>query len=284
MTDQAKTDPGAKRRKTFSIAVVSGKGGVGKTNISLNLAYALFRAKQKVLLMDCDIGLANLDVLLGIAPKISVEQVMQNEAAFADAAVAVEPGGFSLLPASSGVDFLGDAVSSLRDSFLGQLNDFASDYDYLILDVGAGITDAVQSFASRAAMRVVVITPEPTSLTDAYALIKVLSAQHGIKNFHALVNQTETPREEKASFTRLAAACERFLGITVQSLGGIKFDPAMTDAVRRQQPLLKFAPSSPAGKDLVAAAARIHTLKDKLPLDAEHPLRMDFSTTQKDWV
>ncbi|CAK7049696.1 MAG: Flagellum site-determining protein YlxH [Desulfovibrio sp.] len=262
---------------TLSIAVVSGKGGVGKTNIALNLSYALYRAKQKVLLMDCDLGLANLDVLLGIAPKTSIEQVMLGEAEFKDATVSIEPGGFSLLPASSGVDVLGEEASPMQTDFLRQLNNYAAGYEYLILDVGAGITDSVQSFAARAAVRLVIVTPEPTSLTDAYALIKVLSAQHGITDFHVLVNQAASPEEEKASYTRLAAACEKFLGITLKSLGGVRNDPTMIQAVRRQEPLLKFAPTSPAGKDLVAAAVRIHKIRENLPLDPQMPLKLTDS-------
>ncbi|MDL2209883.1 MinD/ParA family protein [Desulfovibrio sp. OttesenSCG-928-O18] len=258
---------------TLSIAIVSGKGGVGKTNIALNLAYALHRAKQRVLLMDCDLGLANLDVLLGIAPKISVEQVMLGEATLAEAAVSIEPGGFSLIPASSGIDALGDSTSPMHMSFLNQLNAFAGGYEYLLLDVGAGITDSVQSFAVKAAMRLVVVTPEPTSLTDAYALIKVLASQHGITDFHVLVNQAESTQEEKASFTRLAAACEKFLGLTLHSLGGVRYDPTMIQAVRRQEPLLKFSPSSPAGKDLISAAVRVHKMRETLELEPGKPLK-----------
>lgn len=258
---------------TLSIAIVSGKGGVGKTNIALNLSYALYRAGQRVLLMDCDLGLANLDVLLGIAPKVSIEQVMLGEARIEDALVSVESDGFSLLPATSGIDALGGAASPTRASFLRQLNATAKSFDYLILDLGAGITDAVQSFAVRAALRIAVVTPEPPSLTDTYALIKVIAAQHGVTDFHILVNQAESAREEQAAFTRLAAACKKFLGITVHSLGGIRYDPAMVDAVRRQRPLLQFAPASRAGKDLVAAAVRVHKLRDSLDLDAEAPLK-----------
>lgn len=249
---------------TLSIALVSGKGGVGKTNIALNLAYALHRAKQRVLLMDCDLGLANLDVLLGITPKVSIEQVMLGEAAFEDAIVSVESGGFSLLPASSGVEYMEDAAASLRSSFLSQVNAVAAGYDYLLLDVGAGITKTVRAFASKAAMRVVVVTPEPTSITDAYALIKVLSARHGVRDFHILVNQAESPAEENSSFARLAAACDKFLGITVRPLGGVRYDTAMPQAVRRQEPLLKFAPQSPVGKDLITAAVRIHKLRGSI--------------------
>lgn len=258
---------------TFSIAVVSGKGGVGKTNIALNLAYALYRAKQQVLLMDCDLGLANLDVLLGIAPKYSIEQAMSGEARLEDTLVGVEPGGFSLLPASSGLD--AGAASTMRASFLSQLNELSRQYDYLILDVGAGITDSVQTFAAKAALRLVIITPEPTSITDAYALIKVMSSSHGIKDFHVLVNQAENAREKKESFARLSAACERFLGITLHSLGAIRHDPAMLQAVRRQEPLLKFSPGSPAGKDLVAMAVRLHRLKAARSPEGINPLKAD---------
>lgn len=263
---------------TLSIAVVSGKGGVGKTNLALNLSYALYRAKQKVLLMDCDLGLANLDVLLGIAPKVSIEQVILEEADFKDATVNIEPGGFSLLPASSGVDILGEVASPTQTGFLRRLNDYASSYEYLILDVGAGITDSVQNFAARAAMRVVVVTPEPTSITDAYTLIKVLATRHGITDFHILVNQATTPEEEKTSFSRLFAACEKFLDIGLQSLGAIKYDPAMLQAVRRQEPLLKFSPTSPAGKDLVAAAVRIHNIRESMELDPQMPLQIGKSS------
>ncbi len=252
---------------------VRGKGGVGKTNIALNLAYALYRAKQRVLLMDCDLGLANLDVLLGIAPKVSIEQVMLGEAAFEDALVGIEPGGFSLLPASSGIEALEEAAASLRSSFFRQLNGVARTYDYLLLDIGAGITEAVRAFASKAAMRIVIVTPEPTSITDAYALIKVLFTQHGLKDFHVLINQAESAAEEKAAFTRLAAATDKFLGITLKSLGGIRYDMAMQQAVRRQEPLLRFAPTSPAGKDLIAAAVRLHKLRDIIAVDADAPLR-----------
>lgn len=262
------------KNATLSIAIVSGKGGVGKTNIALNLSYALHRAKQRVLLMDCDLGLANIDVLLGIAPKISIEQVMLGEATLAEALVGVEPEGFSLLPATSGVDVLGSTQSPERAAFIDRVNHLAKDFDYMILDLGAGITDAVQNFAVKTAVRLVVITPEPTSLTDAYALIKVMTTQHGVSDFHVLVNQAESAKEEKAAFSRLAAACEKFLGITLNSLGGVSYDPKMTEAVRRQQPLLKFSSSSPAGKDLVAVAARLHNLKENLDLDPESPLRL----------
>lgn len=259
---------------TLSLAIVSGKGGVGKTNTALNLAYALYRTKQRVLLMDCDLGLANINVLLGIAPRLSIEHIMHGEASFSDTVVAVEPGGFSLLPASSGIDFLGDSSSPVRSSFLCQLNAFARNYDYLILDVGAGITNAVQGFAMRAAARIVVVTPEPTSLIDAYALIKVLASVHKVADFHVLVNMAETAKEEKASFNRLAAACKKFLNISIHSLGCIRTDPAVNEAVLRQQPLLKFAPSSQAGKDFVTAATRVRELRETLELDPTEPLKV----------
>lgn len=258
----------------LSASIISGKGGVGKTNIALNLAYALHKAGQKVLLMDCDLGLANLDVLLGIAPKVALEQVIHGQAELREAVIPLESAKLSLLPASSGMHVLVDAASPLHFKFLHNLNEFAAQFDYLLLDVGAGISDSVQHFASKTAMKILVITPEPTSITDAYALIKVLSAKHNIKDFHVVVNMAESPEEEKEPFERLCAACERFLGFSLKLLGSIRSDDTMQQAVRRQAPLLKFAPTSPSGKDLVAAAAKLHKQKEKMPLPLQGPLRL----------
>jgi flagellar biosynthesis protein FlhG len=264
---------------TLSIAILSGKGGVGKTSIALNLAYALYRAGQRVLLMDCDLGLANLDVLLGVTPALGVEQMLLADANARDICLDIEPDGFSFIPAASGISGLGDHDAAIRSLFVEKLNPFAKEYGYLILDVGAGINTAVQNFAILAAMRVVVVTPEPTSLTDSYALMKVLAAKHGMRDFHVLVNQAESPEEEKAAYTRLAAACKRFLGFTPQRLGAIRHDPAVPDAVRRQKPLLLLKPGAKAAKDVIATAARLHRLRlDMEPaLTAGSPLRVFVS-------
>ncbi len=261
---------------TLSIAILSGKGGVGKTNIALNLSYALYRAKQRVLLMDCDLGLANLDVLLGVTPTVGVEQMLLADANVRDICLDIEPDGFSFIPAASGTSGLGDYDSALRSLFVEKLNPFAKEYDYLILDVGAGINHAVQSFAVLAAVRVVVVTPEPTSLTDSYALMKVLSTKHGVRDFYVLVNQAESPEEDKAAYGRLAAACEKFLGFTPKRLGAIRYDPAVTDAVRRQKPLLQVSPGAKAAKDVIAAAVRLHRLRLDMEsaLTAGSPLRV----------
>ncbi len=260
---------------TLSIAICSGKGGVGKTNIALNLAYALYRAKQKVLLMDCDLGLANLDVLLGVAPRLGVEEMLRSEASARDICLDIEPDGFSFIPAASGVSDLGDHGAAMRALFVEKLNPFAKEYDYLILDAGAGINDSVQSFAVLSALRVVVVTPEPTSLTDSYALMKILSSRHGVRNFHILVNQAESPQEDKAAYEKLAAACDKFLGFVPQKLGGIRSDPAVTAAVIRQEPLLRLSPGSNAAKDVIAVAVRLHRLRQSMEADLEggQPLR-----------
>ncbi len=253
--------------KTLSIAICSGKGGVGKTNIALNLSYALYKAKQKVLLMDCDLGLANLDVLLGVTPRLGVEEMLQSEAQVRDICLDIEPDGFSFIPAASGVSGLGDHGSAMRALFVEKLNPFAKDYDYLILDIGAGINDSVQSFAVLSTMRVVIVTPEPTSLTDSYALMKILSSRHGVRDFYILVNQAETPQEDKAAYERLASACDKFLGFVPQKLGGIRADPAVTAAVIRQKPLLQLSPHTNAAKDIIAAAVRLHRLRQEMDAD-----------------
>ena len=247
-------------KTTLSIAIISSKGGVGKTNIALNLSYALYKAKQRVLLMDCDLGLANLDVLLGVTPEGSMEQLFQSDAPVGSIAVTVEKDGLTFIPAASGTYGLADYSATMKALLLERLNPYAADFDYLFLDAGAGISSSVQTFATLAALRVVVITPEPTSLTDSYALMKVLATQHGLKDFHILVNQVEAPDEEKFAYQRLSSACEHFLGFTPKYLGCVRSDPKVTEAVRRQKPFILFAPSTGASKDLMAVAAKIHRL------------------------
>lgn len=178
---------------TLSVAVLSGKGGVGKTNLSLNLACALYQAGFKNLLMDCDMGLANLDVLLGITPEGNLQDALLGDARLSDVLYPLEPKGFDVLPAASGVPELNDMRPDLRDMLLERLEPVLGKYDYIFMDLGAGISETVQTFAAMAAMRIVIITPEPTSLTDSYALIKVLNSRFGMRDFMVLVNAQGSP-------------------------------------------------------------------------------------------
>lgn len=246
---------------SLSVAVLSGKGGVGKTNLALNMSYALFRAGHRVLLMDFDVGLANVDVLLGLSPEKNLQDLFRPEVGAADVMVAVEPGGFDFLPAASGVPELLEMDDDMREILFQKLNTAFGDYDYLLLDLGAGISQTVLSVAVMSHVRVLVVTPEPTSLTDSYAVIKVLYTQYGITDFHILVNQVDSPADVKTTFNRLAAACQHFLGFSPELLGGVRSDPAVPEAVRRQIPLLRHAPRCGAAQDILAGAVKLHRIR-----------------------
>ncbi len=266
-----------KPNKTMSIAVMSGKGGVGKTNLALNLGYSLFRGGHPLLLMDCDLGLANLDVLLGVTPEKTLQDLLDDEAETEEVTVAIDPGGFDFLPAASGVPELVEMDDEMRAQLFAKLSPIFSQYDFLFLDLGAGITQTVLSFGYMAAMRLIIVTPEPTSLTDSYALIKVLSSQFGVTDFHVLVNMAESQAEQKQTFGRLAAACDKFLGIELHYLGGVQHDKAVVESVRRQTPLMRLAPNSKAGKDIFNVALKLKKMRDRsLEQLARQPVLRDF--------
>ncbi|MBQ3060182.1 MAG: MinD/ParA family protein [Desulfovibrio sp.] len=241
---------------TLSIAVLSGKGGVGKTNITLNLAYALHQAGFRTLLMDCDLGLANLDVLLGITPQQNLQDTLLGEARVEDVLCQIAP-GLDVLPAASGVPEMNDMHPELRELLLARLKPVLGRYDYVFMDMGAGISETVQAFAALAALRIVVITPEPTSLTDSYALIKVLNSRYGVQDFKVLVNQATSAREAQNSFDKLYGACHHFLQLKPELLGHIRMDKHLPEAVCRQKPLLLYAPGSQAAQDLQSLASRL---------------------------
>ncbi|MDR2574351.1 MAG: MinD/ParA family protein [Desulfovibrio sp.] len=242
---------------TLSVAVLSGKGGVGKTNISLNLACALHQAGFKALLVDCDLGLANLDVLLGITPQGNLQNALLGEMSLRDVLYPIAPHGFDVLPAASGVPELSEMKAESRNALLSRLEPLLGDYDYVFMDIGAGISETVQAFAAMAAARIVVITPEPTSLTDSYALIKILSGRHNLRDFLVLVNQAASAGEAKASFEKLAGACRHFLHLEPVFLGHVRQDKKVSEAVCRQEPLLRYSPGCPAARDLQGLAAAL---------------------------
>ena len=244
-------------KPTVSLSILSGKGGVGKTNLALNLAYALFRAKHQMLIMDFDVGLANIDVLMGLSPEKNLQDLLQPGVNPTDVVDAVDPGGFDFLPAASGVPELLELDEDMRDTVFAKLNNVLSDYDYIFFDLGAGIGRTVLSLASITRMRLVIVTPEPTSLTDGYAVIKVLKNQYGINEFLVVVNQAGSVKEAQLTFDRLHGACARFLDIDLAYLGAVHTDSNVPEAVRRQVPLIKFAPQCRASQDILSLAIKI---------------------------
>ncbi len=263
---------------TVSLCIMSGKGGVGKTNISLNLGFALSGLGHRLMLMDCDLGLANLDVLLGLTPERNLQDLLAEEATPEDVLVRVQP-GLDILPAATGVPELVEMDQNQRDGLFETLTGLVKGYEFLLMDLGAGISDTVLSIARMAQMRVVLVTPEPTSLTDGYAIIKVLNARYGVRDFCVVVNQASA-QESKTTFQRLNMACKSFLGFDLVHLGHVRQDKAVTEAVRNQTPLASFAPQSNAYKDILSLAGKVaHYRQENLEALAGRLALRKFSPT-----
>jgi flagellar biosynthesis protein FlhG len=240
------------------IAVTSGKGGVGKSNVVVNLGVALAQQGLKVLLIDADLGLANLDILLGLNPKYSIHDVLQLRKTLPE--VLVEgPEGLKILPASSGIPDLAELDEYQKMFLLNELDNYSETIDVALIDTGAGISRNVLFFNIAASERIVVANNEPTSITDAYALIKVLATQHNERRFKLLVNGLSQPREAEAVYRTLLKVSERFLGrdISLEYLGYIPHDDAVTKAVLKQQPVLTLYPKSRVAKAFTQLARRL---------------------------
>ncbi|TDQ44286.1 MinD/ParA family protein [Tepidicella xavieri] len=251
------------------IAVTSGKGGVGKTFVSANLAAALTRRGLKVLVLDADLGLANLDVVLNLYPKLTLHDVFTGKATLDDA-ILKAPGGFSVILAGSGMVEYSRLTPEVRQDFLALMTEVVPRYDVVLLDTGAGISDVVLFALSLASEILLVATPEPTSLTDAYATIKVLATQQRRQRVRILVNQAARPGDGKAITTQLQTVLNRFVGSVQKSpagqdipairlihVGDIPVDPAVKEAVMRRQLLLTQTPGSPAGMAVTQIAGRL---------------------------
>ncbi len=230
------------------ICVSSGKGGVGKTNIVTNLAYCLAKQGQKVLILDADLNLANVDVLLGLTPRYNLHHVLLGEKSLTEILVN-GPGGFKLLPASSGIMELASLTESQKLYFMTEMETVDDKVDIMLVDTGAGINDNVVYFNLAAQERIIVLTPEPTSLTDAYALIKVLSGRHDVKRFRILVNNADSEKEALAVFRKLSIVADRFLNtISLDLVGFIPFDRKLPKAVRSQKLVSELFPNADSSR------------------------------------
>lgn len=241
---------------TRVIAVSSGKGGVGKTNVVANLAVSLSRIGKKVLILDADLSLGNLDVLLGLVPRHTIEDVLVGTHTLAEIML-TGPAGLHVLPASSGVSRLTSLTEAQQLMIQEQLADLAADMDVLLIDTGAGISPNVTFFASSADETMVIISPEPTSLTDAYALIKVLARQYRVRRFKVLVNRAKSPREASEVFGKLDVAVDRFLHVAVELVGTIPDDDYVHMAVMQQKAVSDMFPEAPAAQAFKRLAQQI---------------------------
>ncbi|MBT9487416.1 MAG: MinD/ParA family protein [Rubrivivax sp.] len=243
-------------------AITSGKGGVGKTFIAANLAAALARQGRRVLVLDADLGLANLDVVLNLFPKITLHDVFSGKAVLADA-ILPAPGGFHVLLAGSGMVEYSRMTPEVREQLQKVIDEVAPKFDHVLLDTGAGISDVVLYTVSLAHEVLIVATPEPTSLTDAYATIKVLATTQGRRVVQLVVNQARRPGEGRTVRQQLQQVIDRYVSPTLDSpvrldlLGELPSDPAVREAVIKRQLLLEHMPGTPAAMGLVALATKM---------------------------
>ena len=244
------------------IAITSGKGGVGKTFVSANLAAALAAHGKKVLVLDADLGLANLDVVLNLYPKLTLHDVFTDKCTLPQA-ILPAPGGFSVLLAGSGMVEYSRMTPEVRDQLQRVINEVAPQFDHILLDTGAGISDVVLYTVSLAGRVLVVATPEPTSLTDAYATIKVLATTQGRRRIDLVVNQARKPGEGRTVRLQLQQVVDRYVNppldapVHLDLVGEIPTDPAVRDAVQQRQLLVQTMPGAPAAAALALLAARI---------------------------
>jgi flagellar biosynthesis protein FlhG len=238
------------------IAVTGGKGGVGKTSVAVNLATGLAAAGRRVVLLDGDLGLANVDVLLGLSPRYTLAHVLSGERTL-DEIIVTAPQGFKIVPSASGAADLASMAGAGHLGLVQAFSSLATRLDVLIVDTAAGIAPGVLQFSQAAQHVLVVVTDEPASLTDAYALIKVLSRDHGVSRFRVVSNMSRSAGEGETLFKKLEKVTGRFLDVLLEYAGEIPDDEHMRRAIRAQRPVLDAHPASPAGrafKKLAAAA------------------------------
>ena len=259
--------PGATRaaRRARIMALTSGKGGVGKTFLSANLAAALARRGARVLVLDADLGLANLDVVLNLHPKVTLHDVFTGKVQLEDA-ILPAPGGFSVLLAGSGLVEYSRLTAEVRDQLLRIIDTLAPRFDHILLDTGAGISDVVLFAVSLADDVLVVVTPEPTSMTDAYATIKVLATQQQRREIRLVVNQVGRSGEGRGMRNQLQLVVDRFVPAllpaggaapVLQLLGEVPLDPAVREAVQRRRLLVETMPGCAAAQAVEAIAAKV---------------------------
>ncbi len=246
------------QRSTQVISVTSGKGGVGKTTSTINLGLALVQSGHRVLLLDADLGLANINIMLGFKPQKTIDDIIKGTATLEDIIVS-HHSGIDIIPATSGVYEVTNLEDDAKRALLEAFEGLYGAYDYLLIDTSAGIGSNVLYFNIASEKVLVVLDPEPTSITDAYALIKVLS-QEGVTNFEVLVNRAPLGSDGREVFKKLLTATDRFLNVQVNFLGSIQDDSSVVESIMRQSPLLNLYPSTRASRDYVRVAKKIESL------------------------
>ena len=238
------------------IAVTGGKGGVGKTNVAVNLSSALSKAGKDVVLLDADLGMANVDVVMGLHLEFTLADVVSGNKTVGEIVVKSEC-GVRVIPAASGIPLMTELTSEMRASIIYGISSHINPPDILIVDTGAGIDETVQTFVSACQQAIVVVCDEPASLTDAYALIKVLRLKKEYKEFQVVVNHADSPVQAKKLFERLSSVTEKHLDTRLSYLGAVPQDQYLRRAVQERRPLLTAYPRSPASLAITDIAGRI---------------------------
>ncbi|MGB5177505.1 MAG: MinD/ParA family protein [Gammaproteobacteria bacterium] len=253
------------------IAVTGGKGGVGKTNVSVNLAITLARQNRKVMLMDADFGLANVDVMLGLNSRHNMSHVVSGECSLEEITVD-GPSGLKIIPSASGNNSMLNLTTVEHGGLIRAFSELTHDVDILLVDTAAGISESVVTYARAAHEVIVVVCDEPASLTDAYALIKILHRYHGVYRFHVLANMTNNAYEGMNLFGKLSKVAQRFLDVSLSYMGCIPRDDYLRKAVQRQQAVVEAFPRSSSA----IAFAKLAKKADEWPMPEVATGQMEF--------
>lgn len=223
------------------VTITSGKGGVGKTNVSVNLAMSMVANGNKVLLMDADLGLANIDVLLGLQPACNLSHVVKGECSLEEVIIK-DPSGLRVIPAASGIQDMAELSHIEHAGLIRAFSELSFNPDILLIDTAAGISDSVITFSKAAHEVLVVVCDEPASITDAYAVIKLLHREHGLHRFRILANMVHSTQEGIDLCKKLIKVTDRFLDVTLEYLGSIPYDEYLKKAVQKQRPVINAYP------------------------------------------
>lgn len=237
------------------IAVTGGKGGVGKTNVSINLAVALSEMGRRVMILDADLGLANIDIALGLHPEYDLSHVLRGERSLSEVMLD-GPAGIRVVPASSGIQQMAELSPAEHAGLINAFSEVSDDLDVLVVDTAAGISDTVISFSRAAQELVVVVCDEPASITDAYALIKLLNREYGVNRFRILSNMVRSIQEGKALYNKLFRVTDRYLDVMLNQMGSIPYDESLRKAVKGQKSVVQAYPRSPASQAFKNLAKR----------------------------
>jgi len=243
------------------LAIISGKGGIGKTNIAVNLGVALSQLGKNVALFDADIGLANVDTLLGIEPEFNISHVLKGQKALNDI-IEVGPSNLKVIPASSGVQYIPELNNSEHALIIKAFDECRDDLDVLIVDTATGISNSVVSFIKACQEVVVVISDEPTALVDAYAFIKLLNCEHELFKFHVIANMLESVDDGQILFKKLSKMTHQYLDVALNYLGAVPFDDYLRKAVKQQAAVVDIYPQSKSAQAFRRIGQKISELPD----------------------